>query len=147
VQVGFRKAEPAVAVKIVGLLELVPQQIQNHDLAARPQYLVGTGDALFGIGGVMEGLAQHHQINALRLDGRVFQVAQAEFQVLELVLFRLVGAEGHHRSELSTAMTFLARRASNSLNKPFARPKSAMTSGGSTRKSSCPKACQERPGP
>src|SRR6185436_15960382 len=42
---------------------------------------------------VVQGLAEDDQVNALRFDRRVFQVAQAKLQVLQSVLPRFGGAE------------------------------------------------------
>ena len=44
----------------------------------------------------MQRLAQNHQVNAVRFNRRVLQIAQPEFQVLQPVLLRLGRAERHH---------------------------------------------------
>ena len=43
---------------------------------------------------VMQSLTEDDEVNALRFDGRILQIAEAKFQVLQTVFLRLVCAEG-----------------------------------------------------
>ena len=146
-QVALGKAGPAVAVEFARLLKIVPEQVQDHDLAAGPEDFVGAADGRRRIFRMVQRLAEDDQIHTVRLHGRVLEVALAEFEVFQPVLAGLGRAEATIFSELSTAMTFLQRRASSSLSKPSPAPRSATTMGGKMRRSKWPKACQDRPGP
>src|SRR5205823_11064401 len=50
-------------------------------------------DGTSGRFGVVQGLAEHHQVDGLRIDGRRLEVAEPEFEILEPVLFGLANAE------------------------------------------------------
>ena len=92
-QIALGKTEPAVAVKFAGFVEVVLEQIENQNLSARLQNFVRSSDGVCRNFGVMQGLAQDHQVNAVRLNRRVLQIAEAEFQIFQSILFRLGRAE------------------------------------------------------
>src|SRR5580765_1236338 len=74
VQIAFGETEPAVAVKFVCAIELMPEQVQNHDLAARFDNFLGGSDGFGWFFGVVQGLAEDGKVNTLRLNRRVLQV-------------------------------------------------------------------------
>ena len=114
----------------------------------RLENVVGAANGLGRLLGVMQRLAEDHQVHALRFNRRVLQVAQPELQVLQVVLLRLGRAERddllrivHGDDLLAAARQQFAQQALRPT------PRSATTSGGRIRSSRCPNACQERPGP
>jgi len=148
VQIALGKTRPAVAVELLRLVEVVLEQIENQNLPAAPQNFMRAAkwpgparprDATPG--SKSPGPRCRHQSagSANRPAGipDFFCPFFFAFAAPNATIF----------SELSTAMTFLQRRASSSLNKPSPAPRSATTSGGRIRSSKCPKACHERPGP
>jgi hypothetical protein len=147
VQIAFGKAEPAVAVKFVGFLEMVLEQIEQQNLAVRLQQFRRARQRRRRIFRVMQGLAQNHEVHAAGVDRRVLQIAEAEFQIFQSVLFRLGRAERDDLFRVVHGDDFFARRARSSLNKPSPAPRSATVMAGNIRSSKCPKACHERPGP
>src|SRR5438552_905822 len=56
-QIAFGETEPAIAIKIAGLLEVVLEQIQDHHLSAGPKDSMDCGDGSRWVFGVMQGLA------------------------------------------------------------------------------------------
>ena len=82
-----------------------------------------------------------------RFDGGVFQIAQPEFQVLDLVFPRFVRAEGHHFLRVVHGDNVFGLPRQQFAQEPFARAQIGYTNGGKTRSSNWPKACQDRPGP
>ena len=75
-QIAFGKAQPAVSIQIVSLVEMMLQKVgRSGDLAATPKDFMGAADGPFRIIGMVQGLAEHNQINAFRIDGRLFQVS------------------------------------------------------------------------
>src|SRR5271170_7844482 len=146
-QIAFGKTKPAIAVKFTRLVEIVLEQIENQNLSVRLQNFVRGNNGGGGNLGMVQRLAQNHEVNAVRVNRRVLQIAEPEFQIFQSIFFALAAPNATIFSELSTAMTFFARRASSSLNKPSPAPKSATTSGGKILNSKCPNACHERPGP
>ena len=92
VQVAFGESEPAVAVKFAGLIEMVLEQVEDHDLAAGLEDAMTRGNGPGRLQGVMQRLAQDDQVHALRLDGRFLQIAQAKLQILQAVPGLSIGA-------------------------------------------------------
>ena len=92
-QIAFGKSQPAVAVKFARLVEVVLEQIENQNLPAGLQNLVRGGNGVRRNFGVVQCLAQNHEVHAVRLNRRALQVAQPEFQIFQAVLFRLGRAE------------------------------------------------------
>jgi len=128
-------------------LEAVFSRSRIQNLAARFEEVMGAGDGLRGIGRVVQCLAENHQVHAFRIDGGFSRSPRRKSRFFKLFFFALAAPKATIFSELSTAMTLLHRRASNSLNKPSPDPRSATTRGGKMRSSRWPKACHERPGP
>ena len=91
--VAFGKTQPAVAVKLVGSVEFVLEQIKNHDLASRFDDFMDRGDGFVRFLGVVERLTEDRKVNAVRFDRRVLEVAAPEFEVLEIILFGFGGAK------------------------------------------------------
>ncbi len=72
-QIALGKSRPAVAVKLMRLLEVVLEQIEQQNLPARLQNLVRAANAPpAGFFGVMQRLAQDHEVNAVRLQSAGF---------------------------------------------------------------------------
>lgn len=92
-EVALGEAEPTVAVKFPGLIEGVLAEVEHQNLAVGPQDFVGGSEGAPGIAGVMQGLTEDDDIDALPVDGRVFEVAEPELQVPESSLARFGGAE------------------------------------------------------
>src|SRR5206468_11772352 len=82
-QFTLGKAQPAVAVKLAGLLEVVAEQIENHDLATGLDDAVNGRQRAGGILRVMERPAQPSELDGLRIDGRALQIAQTELEILQ----------------------------------------------------------------
>ena len=66
-QIALGEAQPSVAIELMGLLEAVPGQIQDHDLSAGSEGPVRAEQRPGRLLGVVQGLAQDDQIRALRL--------------------------------------------------------------------------------
>src|ERR1035437_9112564 len=94
VQIAYDEAEQAVAVKFAGLVEVVLEQIEQQNLSVRLQQLRRARQRRRRIFGVMQRLAQNHEVNAVRFNRRILQIALAEFKILQPVLFRLGRTEG-----------------------------------------------------
>src|SRR6185369_8266838 len=92
-QVTLRETEPGVAVELARALKFMLQEVEDHDLSTRAQDLVSSIDRVGRCLGVMQGLAENHEIDALWIDGRGFEVAEAELEVFQSVLFSLVDPE------------------------------------------------------
>jgi hypothetical protein len=88
-QIALGKTEPAVAIKLVRLFKVMLEQIQNHDLPAALQNLVSGGNRVLGIFRVMQRLAQHDQVHAVRLNRRALKVTKTKLEILQSVLFGL----------------------------------------------------------
>src|SRR5438067_4148806 len=84
-ELHFAKAEPVIRVKLASALETVAEQIQDHDPAALSQDAVSAGDRALGMDRVMQGLAENRKIDRAFSDRRIFDVAQAIFEVREAV--------------------------------------------------------------
>ena len=95
-QVALGEAQPPVAVEFVRLGKVVLQQVEDEDLSPGLEHDERGLDRGVRLGGVVQRLAQDDEVHARRFDGRIFQVAQAELEVLEPVLLRLLRAELDH---------------------------------------------------
>ena len=95
-QVILCEPEPPIAIQVAGLLEVMLQQIQNHDLSSRTQNLEGGVDRENRRSRMVQRLAQDHQIHTLGIDWRSFQISQAKLEIPYPVLLRFVCPEGHH---------------------------------------------------
>src|SRR6267154_5383732 len=95
-ELHFAEAEPMVGVKLARAFEAVAEQIEDDDAAALAQNAVGAGDRAFGMDGVMQRLAENGQIDYALRDRRIFDVAEAIFQIGEAVLLRELRAELDH---------------------------------------------------
>src|SRR6185369_544153 len=93
VQITFRESEPAITVEFARFLKFVPGQIEDHQLPARNQQAMRGLDRFLGPGRVMECLAEDHEIDAIRIDRRAFQIAQTELEILQSIFLRLARAE------------------------------------------------------
>jgi hypothetical protein len=56
----------------------------------------GAGEGLWGMGSVVEGLAEDDEVDGVRGEGRVLKIADAELEVLEAIFAGLFGAELDH---------------------------------------------------
>src|SRR5271170_8039437 len=92
-QIAFGKTKPAIAVKFTRLVEIVLEQIENQNLSVRLQNFVRGNNGGGGNLGMVQRLAQNHEVNAVRVNRRVLQIAEPEFQIFQAVLFRLGRAE------------------------------------------------------
>jgi hypothetical protein len=113
---------------------------------ALAQKFRGGGHGLLGIGGVMERLAENDDVDAAGRDRRVGQIAEAVFEIRMPFFFDSARPKATILGELSTAMTFSARRASNCESQPSPAPRSATTTRGTSCASSGPISVQVRPG-
>ena len=79
----------------------IPQQVDwvcGASMMIRPAVLeaIGGFDGLLGMQRVVEALAEERKVDRLRFDGRRFEIAQAEFEVREAVVFGETGSEFDH---------------------------------------------------
>ena len=100
VQVALGKTGPAIAVEFSGFFKRVGQQVQNHDLAAGLENLVGAANGLDRLFGVMEGLTEDHEVHTVGIHRRVLQVALTELEILEAILFGLGRPEGDDKPDV-----------------------------------------------
>src|ERR1035441_796463 len=70
-QVAFGETRPTITIKIARPLEVVPGEVEYHDLSTRLEDAMGAADGLCRFLRMMQGLAEDHQIHALRLNRRV----------------------------------------------------------------------------
>src|SRR2546427_13045216 len=70
---------------------------------------------------MMQGLAEDDQVNALRFDRGIFQIAQTKFQVLQAVLLRLGGAECDDLFRVIDGDDFFAAAREQFAQEPFTR--------------------------
>ena len=131
----------------MGLLKVMLEQIQDHDLSAWTQDVVRGGDGAGWVVRVVQCLAQDHQVNALGLDRRLFQIAQTEFQILNAVFFRFRGSERNNFLRIIDRNDLFGSSRQQLTEQPFAGTEIRHYQRGRVRSSICPKACQERPGP
>jgi len=96
VQIALREPQPSIPIELVCLVEVVLEQIENHNLSARPQEAVRGLNRLRRICRVMQRLTQNNQIDTLRIDRRILQIAQAKLEILKVVLLCLGRAELDH---------------------------------------------------
>src|SRR2546430_2450403 len=68
-QVAFGETEPRITVKLASLLELMLQKIEDHDLATAAKDSKSRVDGVRRGLGVVQGLAEHDEIDGLRIDG------------------------------------------------------------------------------
>src|ERR1043166_177448 len=92
-QVALGETEPAVAVQLAGAIEGVLREVEDEDLPVRLEDLVGGLDRFGRLFGVMQRLAEDREIDAVRFDRRILQIAEPELEVLQIVFLRLGGAE------------------------------------------------------
>ena len=121
-QIALGKAEPAVAVELVRLLEVVLGEVENHDLAARLEDAVGAARSPWP--GPRRDAAPGSGSPDPRCSGSIGGFCRSprrNSRFFRLFFFALAAPKATIFSELSTAMTFLQRRASSSLSRPFAR--------------------------
>jgi hypothetical protein len=119
--IAFGKAQPAIAIKFPGFVELVREQIENQDLSRGASNFGGSCQGRGGIVGVMQRLAENHQVNARGFDRRVLQIAEAEFQILQTVLLRLRRAELDDLFRVVHCDDFLAAPREQFAQQAFAR--------------------------
>src|SRR5437773_5056262 len=70
---------------------------------------------------MMQGLAEDDQVNALRFDRGIFQIAQTKLQVLQAVLLRLGRAECDDLFRVIDGDDFFAAAREQFAQKPFTR--------------------------
>lgn len=75
VEFQFREAEPDILVEFAGLLEVVFQQIQDHEASAGTGDAVGFTQGLEGFAGVVKGLAEEGEVNFGVADGWRLDIA------------------------------------------------------------------------
>src|SRR5205814_4358146 len=63
-EVAFGETKPGIAVKFPSLLELMLQKIEDHDLTATAKDLKGRVDGASRRFRVVQGLAEHNEIDA-----------------------------------------------------------------------------------
>ena len=95
-ELHFAETEPMVGVKFARLLELMAEQIEHDDPPAALQYSVRRRDRFLRIDRVVQCLAEDCEIDAVPLDRRIFDFAQAVFEILETVFFRESRTELDH---------------------------------------------------
>src|SRR5688500_9816979 len=95
-QVACLESEPSISVQLASSVEVMLKQVKDHYLAAFPKELAGTQDRGGWRCGVMQRLAEDYKINTFWCNGRRFEIAEPELQVLQSVLARLFGSEMHH---------------------------------------------------
>src|SRR5262245_48857748 len=95
VQITFGKTQPAVAVELVSTVKFVLQQVKDHDLATGFEHVVSGGDGFGRFFCVMQRLTQNREINAVRFNRRVLDVAATKFEILEIVFLRFGSAESN----------------------------------------------------
>src|ERR1017187_10883265 len=121
VQIAFGKTQPAVAVKFARLVEVVLEQIEQQNLAVRFQQFRRARECRRRVGGVVQGLAQDHEVNAVRFNRRILQIALPEFEIFQAVLFRLGRAEGDDFFRVVHGDDFFAAAREQFAQQTFAR--------------------------
>ena len=126
----FREAQPQIGVHFARFFVVVPQQIQHHDPAAGFQDPPRLRHRALGMLRVMQSLAEERQIHG-RIPHR--HASRSPLRYSRFLTPCLRASSRPYStifSELSTAITFFARRASNCENVPSPAPRSAITIGG-----------------
>src|SRR5205814_7836793 len=95
-ELHFAEAEPVIGVEFAGTLEAVAEQIENDDAAAFSQNPMRAGDRVLGMDRVMQRLAKNGEIDGAFRDRRIFDVAEAVFEICEVVLPGELRAELNH---------------------------------------------------
>ena len=96
VEIRLREARPAITIQFARLLESVSNEVQQQKLTAGLQDSKGRTQRLGGVLGVVQCLAEHHDVHGVRLDRRVLEVPETELQILQSILAGLAGAELDH---------------------------------------------------
>jgi len=82
-EVGLGEAKPLVGVEFAGFFEAVLDEVEDDDAAAGLEDAMGFGEGAGGVQGVVEGLRKEGEIDGGRVDGDLFHVAEAVFDVLD----------------------------------------------------------------
>ena len=131
----LRKAQPQIGIHFAGIFVGVPHQIQHHNAAAGFQNAKGLAYRSLRVLRMVQRLAKERQVDALIRNRNRFQIALAGIPGCWTPCLRASSAPySTIFSELSTAITCLARRASSWENVPSPAPRSAITSGGISSK-------------
>ena len=123
------------------------EQIENQDLPAVLENFMRTANGLGRLVRMMQRLAQNHQVHAAGFDRRVLQVAQAEFQIFQSVLFRLGRPERDDFFRIIHGDDLLAPPRQQFAQQTFARAQVGHNERRQIRSSKCPNACHDLPGP
>jgi len=95
-QFGFGEAEPGVGVEFAGLVEAVLVEVEDDEGAAGFEDAVCFAEGAGGMFGVVEGLGEEGEIDGGVVDGDFLDVAEAVFEVGEVVFLGEFGAELDH---------------------------------------------------
>ena len=96
VQIGFAEAEPAVGVEFARFLELMGEEVEHGEAPAFFQDLLRSVDGPLRIRRMVQGLAEQGEVHAVGLDRRLFDFAEAIFEILEAVFLCQPRAELDH---------------------------------------------------
>lgn len=81
VKIALGKTKPPVAIGFASFVKVMLQKVQDHDLASSTQQPVCGRNCDRGIFSMVQSLAKNDQVHALRIDGRILQVTQSEFEI------------------------------------------------------------------
>ena len=95
-EIDFGEAEPDVGVEFACFFELVFEEVEDEDAAVGAEDAACLGEGAFGVDGVVEGLAEDSEVDGGIVEGDVFDIAEAVFEVFDMVIFREAGAEFDH---------------------------------------------------
>src|SRR4029078_5976391 len=86
VQLHFTETKPMVSVKFTRFLESMTQEIENHQTASSFKKPARGVNGPLGLNGVVKGLAEDCEVDAVFSDRRIFNVTQPVLQVFEPML-------------------------------------------------------------
>ena len=96
VQLNFTETKPVVRVKFTRFLESMTQEIENHQTASAFQKPVSSVNGPLGMNGVVQGLAEDCEVDAVLRDRRIFNITQPVLKVFEPMLLCQLRSELDH---------------------------------------------------
>jgi len=84
-ELDLGEAEPSVVVEFASFFEAVLKEVEDDEAATGFEDSVGLGEGFGGLFGVMEGLGEDGEVDGVVIDGDGLDVAEAVFEVGELV--------------------------------------------------------------
>jgi len=95
-QVRFGEAQPLVGVELSGFFKSMFDQVEDDDAAAGDQDSGRLLDGAIGVQGVVERLREDGQVDGVVVDGNLFHVAEAVFDVADAMAEGLLAGDFDH---------------------------------------------------